>query len=78
MSTEKGGVIFVYDITKPKAPVWQSAIYPGHHKSTWAELYNEKNINDIDSEGMEFVPASQSPSGITSDLSTALIGVSFV
>lgn len=64
LSIEKGGVIFVYDITDPEAPVWQSAVYPGKHGSTWAELYNEKNINDVDAEGMQFVPANQSPSGM--------------
>lgn len=63
VTAEKGNALFVYDITDPTKPVWQSAIYPGAHGATWAELYNRKEIVDVDPEGMEFVSAKDSPIG---------------
>lgn len=66
VTAEKGNTLFVYDITDPTKPVWQSAIYPGAHGATWAELYNRKEIVDVDPEGMEFVSAEDSPIGVTS------------
>lgn len=65
LSTEKSGAIFVYDITDPMMPVWQSAVYPGQHDRTWAELYNNKSTVDVDPEGIQFLSADDSPSGTT-------------
>ncbi|CAD7700147.1 unnamed protein product [Ostreobium quekettii] len=60
-TVEKGGVLFVYDISDPAAPVWQSAVYPGAHGSTFAELYNSMTLADIDPEGLGFISAEDSP-----------------
>lgn len=62
-SVEKGGVIFVYDISNPAAPIWQSAIHPGAHGLTWAELFNSKSIVDLDPEGLVFIKDEDSPIG---------------
>ena len=63
VANEKGSTLFVYDITDPKNAMWHSAVYPGFHDATWAELYNKKALVDLDPEGLEFVPAEDSPSG---------------
>ncbi|GMH36363.1 hypothetical protein BSKO_04231 [Bryopsis sp. KO-2023] len=63
VANEKGSTVFVYDITDPENAVWHSAVYPGFHDATWAELYNEKMLVDVDPEGLEFVSAEDSPSG---------------
>lgn len=63
ISTEKASTVAVYDITNPRKPVWQSSVYPGRHDMTWAELFNERVIADIDPEGMEFIPEDDSPTG---------------
>eukprot|EP00210_Caulerpa_lentillifera_P002318 g2224.t1 len=61
ISVERGGVLFVYDVTDPMKPIWQSAVHPGGRNKTWAELYNNKELIDIDPEGMVFVSAEDSP-----------------
>jgi len=63
VTVEKGSSLFVYDISDPFKPVWQSAIYPGAHGETWAELYNRRAMIDLDPEGLVFVKAEDSPTG---------------
>ncbi|GMH33047.1 hypothetical protein BSKO_00881 [Bryopsis sp. KO-2023] len=63
VTVERGNTIFVYDISDPAKPVWQSAIYPGAYGAPWAELYNRKEIVDVDPEGLAFASAEDSPTG---------------
>eukprot|EP00803_Ostreobium_quekettii_P006923 evm.model.scf_318.8 EVM.evm.TU.scf_318.8 scf_318:40221-49032(-) len=62
-TVEKGGVLFVFDISDPTAPVWQSAVYPGAHGATYAELYNSMTLADLDPEGLDLISAEDSPIG---------------
>eukprot|EP00803_Ostreobium_quekettii_P005992 evm.model.scf_664.4 EVM.evm.TU.scf_664.4 scf_664:26489-33952(-) len=63
LGVEKSSAVFVYDITNPRKPLWQSAVYSGMHNTTWAELFNEKLITDVDPEAVEFIDEEHSPTG---------------
>ncbi len=54
---ERVGGVALFDVTDPMAPAFESYVHPGIDGSTGP------GSNDVSPEGMDFVPASESPTG---------------